>query len=154
VEGIEATLASTRMFRNLTSEQMKGVAALGENVEFADGASLLIEGQPADSFFLIRDGFVSLQTESAAGVITIETLHNGDPVGWSWLFEPHLNHFDARSRGVTHAVRFDGAALRGRCEQEPVLGYELMRSFASVIVERLDATRLQLLDVYGRATVS
>ena len=97
----------------------------------------MIEGQPADSFFLIRDGFVALQTESPAGVITIETLHNGDPVGWSWLFEPYLNHFDARSRGVTHGVRFDGAALRARCTQEPELGYELMRSFASVIVERL-----------------
>ena len=114
----------------------------------------MIEGQPADSFFLIRDGFVALQTESPAGVITIETLHNGDPVGWSWLFEPYLNHFDARSRGVTHGVRFDGAALRARCLEEPELGYELMRSFASVIVERLDATRLRLLDVYGRATVS
>jgi CRP/FNR family transcriptional regulator, cyclic AMP receptor protein len=154
VQGIEETLASTRMFRNLTPEQLKGVAALGEQVEFADGGSLLVEGQPADAFFLIREGFVALQTESPAGVITIETLHNGDPVGWSWLFEPHLNHFDARSRGVTHAVRFDGAALNERCTQEPELGYELMRSFASVIVERLDATRLQLLDVYGRATVS
>ena len=154
MESIEETLASTRMFRNLTPEQLTGVAALGENAEFADGASLLIEGQPADSFFLIRDGFVALQTESPAGVITIETLHNGDPVGWSWLFEPYLNHFDARSRGVTHGVRFDGAALRARCLQEPELGYELMRSFASVIVERLDATRLRLLDVYGRATVS
>lgn len=154
MQSIEQTLAATRMFRNLTPEQLRGVAALGEEVDFADGAALMIEGEPADSFFLIREGFVALQTEAPAGVITIETLHNGDPVGWSWLVEPYLNHFDARSRGVTHAVRFDGAALRGRCAEEPGLGYELMRSFASVIVERLDATRLQLLDVYGRATVS
>ena len=154
MQSIEHTLAATRMFRNLTPEQLRGVAALGEEVDFADGAALMIEGEPANSFFLIRDGFVALQTEAPAGVITIETLHNGDPVGWSWLFEPYLNHFDARSRGVTHTLRFDGAALRGRCTQEPLLGYELMRSFASVIVERLDATRLQLLDVYGRASVS
>ena len=70
------------------------------------------------------------------------------------LVEPYLNHFDARSRGVTHAIRFDAAALRLRFEQDRELGYELMRSFASVIVERLQATRLQLLDVYGRAGVS
>ena len=154
MQSIEQTLAATRMFRNLTPDQLRGVAALGEEVDFVDGAALMIEGEPADSFFLIREGFVALQTEAPSGAITIETLHNGDPVGWSWLVEPYLNHFDARSRGVTHTVRFDGAALRGRCTQEPGLGYELMRSFASVIVERLDATRLQLLDVYGRATVS
>ena len=154
MQSIEQTLAATRMFRNLTPEQLRGVAALGEEVDFADGAALMIEGEPANSFFLIRDGFVALQTAAPAGVITIETLHNGDPVGWSWLVEPYLNHFDARSRGITHTVRFDGAALRLSCTQEPLLGYELMRSFASVIVERLDATRLQLLDVYGRASVS
>jgi CRP/FNR family transcriptional regulator, cyclic AMP receptor protein len=114
----------------------------------------MIEGDPADSFYLIRDGFVALQTQSPAGAITIETLHNGDPIGWSWLIEPYLSHFDARSRGITRAIRFDAAALRQRCAEDAQLGYELMRSFASVIVERLHATRLQLLDVYGRAAVA
>jgi CRP-like cAMP-binding protein len=150
MESIEETLAATRMFHNLTPEQLSGVAQLGEEVEFTDRARLMTEGEPAESFYLIREGFVALQTEAPTGAITIETLHGGDPVGWSWLFEPHLAHFDARSRGVTYAVRFDGASLRERCVQDPGLGYELMRSFASVIVERLDATRLQLLDVYGR----
>jgi CRP/FNR family cyclic AMP-dependent transcriptional regulator len=153
MESIEQTLAATRMFRNLTADQVRSVAVLGEEVEFADRAALMVEGGPADSFFLIRDGFVALETEAPSGAITIETLHNGDPVGWSWLFEPYLAHFDARSRGVSRVIRFDGGALRERCAQEPVLGYELMRGFASVIVQRLQATRLQLLDVYGRATV-
>jgi CRP/FNR family cyclic AMP-dependent transcriptional regulator len=154
MKSIGQTLAATRMFRNLTPEQVSSVAALGEEADFADGAALMVEGEPADSLFLIREGFVALQTEAPSGAITIETLHNGDAVGWSWLFEPYLVHFDARSRGVTHVIRFDAAALRDRCIEEPALGYELMRSFASVIVERLQATRLQLMDVYGRATVS
>jgi CRP/FNR family transcriptional regulator, cyclic AMP receptor protein len=154
MQSIEQTLVATRMFGNLTPDQLRRVAALGQEAEFADRAALMVEGEPADSFFMIREGFVALETEAPSGAITIETLHNGDPVGWSWLFEPYLTHFDARSRGVTHAIRFDAAALRERCLQEPGLGYELMRSFASVIVERLQATRLQLLDVYGRATVS
>jgi CRP/FNR family cyclic AMP-dependent transcriptional regulator len=153
MESIEQTLAATRMFRKLTPDQVRSVAALGEEADYADRAALMVEGGPADCFFLIRDGFVALETEVPSGAITIETLHNGDPVGWSWLFEPYLAHFDARSRGISHVIRFDGAALRERCAEEPVLGYELMRGFASVIVQRLQATRLQLLDVYGRATV-
>ena len=117
-------------------------------------ALLMVEGDPADSFFLIRDGFVALEIQAPAGTITIETLHNGDPVGWSWLFEPYLTHFDARSRGVTRAIKFDATTLRRRCVEDAQLGYELMRSFTSVIVERLHATRLQLLDVYGGVGVS
>jgi CRP/FNR family transcriptional regulator, cyclic AMP receptor protein len=154
MQSIKQTLATTPMFRNLTREQLGTLADLGEDVDFGDGAYLVQEGQPADWFFVIREGFVALQTDAPSGAITIETLHNSDPVGWSWLFEPYLNHFDARSRGATHAIRFDAATLRVRCAEDPVLGYELMRSFTSVIVERLQATRLQLLDVYGRATVS
>ena len=152
MQSIEQTLAATRMFRNLTREQLAALARLGEEVEYADGSRLMIEGEPADWFFVIREGFVALQTDAPSGAITIETLHNGDSVGWSWLFEPYLAHFDARSRGVTRVIRFDGAALRERCAEEPALGYELMRGFASVIVQRLQATRLQLLDVYGGAT--
>ena len=62
MQSIEETLAATRMFRNLTPEQLSGVAALGEEAEFADRAKLIVEGEPADSFFLIREGFVALQT--------------------------------------------------------------------------------------------
>jgi CRP/FNR family transcriptional regulator, cyclic AMP receptor protein len=153
MESIEGTLAATRIFRNLAPEQLGLLAGLGEEVAFADGASIMTEGRPADSFYLIKDGFVALLTEAPSEAITIETLHNGDPVGWSWLVEPYLNHFDARSRGVTQAIRFDAAALRERCAEDPVLGYELMRAFTTVMVERLQATRLQLLDVYGRVGV-
>ena len=151
---IEEELATTRLFRNLSPEQLKAIAELGEEVEFADGRALMLEGDGADAFFLIRDGFVALEMQAPAGTITIETLHNGDPVGWSWLFEPYLTHFDARSRGTTRAIKFDAAVLRRRSAEDAQLGYELMRSFTSVIVERLHATRLQLLDVYGSITVS
>ena len=154
MQSIEQELAATRMFRNLSPEQIKAIAELGDEIEFADGRALMIEGDPADAFFLIRDGFVALETQAPTGTITIETLHNGDPVGWSWLFEPYLAHFDARSRGTTRAIKFDAAALRRRSAEDAQLGYELMRSFTAVIVERLHATRLQLLDVYGSVTVS
>jgi CRP/FNR family transcriptional regulator, cyclic AMP receptor protein len=154
LETIEEELAGTRMFRNLTPDRITAIADLGEEVEFADGRALMIEGDPATSFFLIREGFVALEIQAPAETITIETLHNGDPVGWSWLFEPYITHFDARSRGTTRAIKFDAAELRRRCEADAELGYELMRSFTAVIVERLHATRLQLLDVYGGVTAN
>ena len=154
MQSIEEELAGTRMFRNLSPEHLTAIADLGEEVEFRDGGALMIEGDPADDFFLIRDGFVALEIQAPTGVIIIETLHNGDPVGWSWLFEPYLTHFDARSRGTTRAIKFDAAALRRRSAENTELGYELMRSVTSVLVERLQATRLQLLDVYGSVSVS
>jgi hypothetical protein len=43
----------------------------------------------------------------------------------------------------------DGQCLRAKCEADHDLGYALMQRFAQVVVQRLQATRLQLLDLYG-----
>ena len=85
------------------------------------------------------------------GAVTIETLHDGDLVGWSWLVSPHRTVFDARAGGPVHTVEFDGRCLRGKSEADPALGYDLLTRFVAVIVDRLQATRLQLLDVYGHS---
>jgi CRP-like cAMP-binding protein len=83
--------------------------------------------------------------------ITVETVGAGEVVGFSWLFEPYVWQFDARAVEPVTAIALDGVCLRGKCEEDPRLGYELMRRFAAVMTERLQATRLQLLDVYGHA---
>jgi hypothetical protein len=49
------------------------------------------------------------------------------------------------------ATAFDGACLRGKCDADPALGYELISRFAQTMIERLQSTRLRLLDVYGHA---
>ena len=71
-------------------------------------------------------------------------------LGWSWLFPPYRWQFDARATAETSAIALDGACLRGKCDDDSALGYRLMQRFAQLIQQRLQQTRLQLLDVYGR----
>jgi len=82
------------------------------------------------------------------GPITVETLEDGDIVGWSWLFPPYRWRFDARAVETTRAIALNGKCLRTKSEQDHDLGYELLKRFARIVEERLQATRLQLLDVY------
>jgi hypothetical protein len=70
-------------------------------------------------------------------------------LGWSWLFPPYRWRFQARTRKTTRALAFDGKSLRAKCEEDHDLGYELLKRFSRVLTERLEATRVQLLDVYG-----
>jgi CRP/FNR family transcriptional regulator, cyclic AMP receptor protein len=108
------------------------------------------EGQPATEFFEIRRGVVALEiVVPGRDALLIETLHDGDLLGWSWLYEPHRWQFDARATAPCDLRVFDGACVRAACEADPELGYAFMQRFAAVMVERLQATRLQLLDVYG-----
>jgi CRP/FNR family transcriptional regulator, cyclic AMP receptor protein len=127
------------------------IAGCARNCVFAPAEQIMREGDEANAFYVIREGAVALETAvPGRGAVTLQTLHDGDILGWSWLVPPHRTAFDARSLGTTHAIVFDGACLRGRCESDPALGYDLLRLMATVFAERLQDTRLRLLDLYGR----
>jgi CRP-like cAMP-binding protein len=150
MQTIDQLLADVPAFAGLRREHLELIAGCAQNRVFAEGQRLMRESEPADDFFVIRRGDVALETYvPQSGALTIETLHEGDLVGWSWLVPPYRTMFDARALAQTHTVSFDGACLRGKCAQDSELGYELMRRFTAVIVERLQSTRLRLLDVYG-----
>jgi CRP/FNR family transcriptional regulator, cyclic AMP receptor protein len=86
------------------------------------------------------------------GQIVVQTFTAGDVMGFSWLVgRQHRYQFDGLALARTRAIEVDGACLRGKCDADPKLGYELMRRFAVLATDMLGATRLQLLDVYGHA---
>jgi len=147
---LEDLISASPVFAGLTDAQLELIAGCAVNDRFQPGAPLFSEGEPADRFFLVREGAVALEIHAPGrGPLVIQTLHGGEIVGWSWLFEPYRWQFDGRAREATRVVSFDGACLRGKCESDHELGYQLMRRFAASLIERLQATRLQLLDVYG-----
>lgn len=120
------------------------------NMRFAPGDHLFREGQPADEMYLLRAGRVALEvTAPGRGAVTFQTLGEGELVGLSWLVPPWRWTYDARALETVRAIAIDAACLRGKCEADPALGYEMMKRFMPVLVERLHATRLQMLDVYG-----
>jgi CRP-like cAMP-binding protein len=136
----------------LNQRHLDLIVGCGENVAFQPGAYIFREGDPADTFYLLRHGRVLLETFiPGRGALTIETIDEGDVLGWSWLFSPYRWHYDARTLETVRAIAFDGTCLRGKCDADPVFGYELLRRFAPVMLERLQATRLRLIDMYGRA---
>jgi CRP/FNR family transcriptional regulator, cyclic AMP receptor protein len=149
---LDAIVAESPIFAGLDQAHLELIAGCAQNTGFDAGRYLFREGDPADTFYLVRHGRVLLETfVPGRGPLTIETIDEGDVVGWSWLFAPYRWHYDARALDMVRAVAFDGACLRGKFNDDKSLGYELLMRFSPVMVERLQATRLQLLDVYGSA---
>lgn len=150
MKDIAELLDEIELLRGLEPGQRELVAGCGRNQAFVDGERLLTVGDSAAGFFAIRRGSVAIELQPAAGPpLLIETLDAGDVVGFSWLFEPYLTEFDVRARGDVGVIAFDGTCLRGKCDADHDLGYELMRRFARVMTHRLQMTRLRLLDLYG-----
>jgi CRP/FNR family cyclic AMP-dependent transcriptional regulator len=150
METIDTLLRASPVFEGLEPDALSLIAGCASNVRFEQGAVLFREGDSADTFFLVRHGTIALELfVPARGSAVIETIEAGEVVGWSWLFPPYRWHFDARALTQLRATAFDGACLRGKCDEDPALGYELMSRFAQVLIERLQWTRLRLLDIYG-----
>lgn len=143
-------LAEHAFFEGLDKGDLEYIAGCARNEVFEAGATLFREGEPADRFYIIRHGEVALMLRGGArGLLTVQTLHDGDVMGWSWLIPPYTWQFEARTNQTTRVTTFNGACLRDKCEAMPKLGYELMKRFAGELVRRFSQTRLQLLDIYG-----
>ena len=152
METLERILIEHPFFKGLETQYLQLIIGCASNVRFNAGQFIFREGEEANQFYLIRYGKVALEIFSPnRGPITIQTLREGEVLGWSWLFPPYQWHFDARALELTRAIALDGECLRKKCEEDHNLGYELMKRFAQIIEQRLEFTRLQLLDVYGHA---
>jgi CRP/FNR family cyclic AMP-dependent transcriptional regulator len=138
-------------FAGMTPEHLTTVSGCAANAHFPAGKQIFRQLEPADYFYVIREGQIAIDIESAdRGIITIQTLGDGDVLGWSWLFPPYVWHFDARATTPTHAVAMDGRCLRAKCDSDPALGYDLMKRFSALVIARLQATRIQLMDIFAK----
>jgi len=148
---IEDLLGDHPFFEGLSRDHMALLSGCGKNVVFEEGDDVFREGQAANHFYVIRHGRVSIDIRSAGrDSVRIETLEDGNVLGWSWLVPPYQWHFDAKAVLLTRAVALDAECLRGKCEADPNLGYEMYKRFSRIMMDRLMATRLQLLDLYGK----
>jgi CRP/FNR family cyclic AMP-dependent transcriptional regulator len=150
MEGLERIIKEHPFFADLGEDFCNLVCGCAKNVRFEAGQYLFREGEPADQFYLIRHGRVALELTTPGRVsLTLQTLAEGEVVGVSWLIPPYRWTSDARAIELVRAIAMDATCLRQKCEADHHLGYEMMKRVVSILVQRLQATRLQVLDVYG-----
>jgi CRP-like cAMP-binding protein len=126
---------------------------LGENAHertFETGTLLVREGDPADEFMLIFQGKVALEIMVPDHPrTTIQTVGPGEVLGWSWLTLPYRWRLDGRALKPTRVLEIGAAHLRSILDDHPAEGYQFLLRVLPVIAERLENTRLQLLDIHG-----
>ena len=156
IEGMDTIVREHRFFAGLDEDTIKLIAGCARNVRFDAGEYLFREDDPADEFYLIRHGRVALDVVAPGrAAITIQTVGRGR--GRRRLLaasRPIAGCHDARAVELVRAIGIDAKCLRQKCEADHDLGYDMMMRFVPLLVDRLQATRLQLLDVYGRAWLS
>lgn len=148
--GTARPLAAYPVFAQLPEAELELIASTARTVQFAARQRLFAEGHPAQGCWLIEDGRVALDmTVPGRGQVVVQTLEPGDVLGWSWLVPPYRWHYGATSVVPVTATELDTGQLRTLAEQNPQFGYTLVLTLFEAVLQRLQATRARLLDLYG-----
>ncbi|MFI4937657.1 MAG: cyclic nucleotide-binding domain-containing protein [Candidatus Berkiellales bacterium] len=138
-------------FKGFTDNELLFISGCGQNKVFKANEIIAQENTPANEFYLLREGKVAVCANIPHHQDKIiQTISEGEILGWSWLFPPYQWTFELRALETTHAVALNGKCLRDKLDEMPELGYKLMKRFSQLMVARLNATRLQLLDIYQK----
>ncbi len=145
-----ARLAAHAFTLGLDEARRAVLLGLARQRHFNDGDLLVTEGRPALEVLLLIEGRVALETNlPGRGSVQVDTAEGGDTVGWSWLLPPYRWHFDGRAVGVVDAVALDAPALRAAAAEDPVLGQALAIRVAELLLHRLQAARIRMVDPYS-----
>ena len=149
-QSIQDYLSTHAFFSGLDDAFMKFLSDSAAELKIEKGDVLFQQGERADKFYLLRKGQVSVQIPALMGpTLEIQTLGEDQMLGWSWLIPPYRWNFQARAMEDSELLQFDGSAILARCEKEPKFGYELLKRFASLMSERLDAARQKMMDEWN-----
>ncbi|MFF4804333.1 cyclic nucleotide-binding domain-containing protein [Streptomyces sp. NPDC001351] len=144
------TVTTPRSTRKLPVEYRGRLMSMAHDVRYPSGTRLFNEGGRADHFWIIASGTVALDMRvPGRRAAVIETLGAGELLGWSWLYEPHMWRFGARTVGSMRAYEFDADAVRSMCETDPEMGRSIALWVGETVVRRLNAARTRLLDLYA-----
>ena len=145
-KAVESVIAGHPFLRGLKPEHLRLLTDSAMRMRYEAGELIFSEGDPANRFYLIEQGRVSLESPRRdKAPVAVQVIGPGDVLGWSWLFPPYYWHFDARALEPTTAIFFYGTRLREQCEQDHDFGFEMMKRMTQVVIHRLQAARKQLL---------
>lgn len=146
---LQGILAQHPFSKGFQPRQIERLAEHARAVSFAPEQIIFQSGDDCANFYLIVNGRVALEMPVGKRMLRIQTLSDGDEFGFSALIMGRGMTFQARALQQVEALAFDGSRLLDACRAEPELGFSLMRKLLLMVSERLDATRLQLMDTYS-----
>ncbi len=134
--------------RGFDPHEIDHLAGLAREVRFAKDEIIYREGEECRDFYLVVSGQVVLEITPPSGAFPFDTVEAGDEFGWTAVLGSHDRVLQARALKPTSVLAFDATQLRALCESDTAFGYDLMRRLLTSAVERLQAVRLEVMDLY------
>ena len=151
-QSITEYLSAHEFFSQFRDDDLKFLCECSSMREIKKGQILFRQGEHADKFYVVRSGRISIQMPAIMGpTLEIQAVDEGQVLGWSWLISPYKWNFQTKAEEDSELLQFDGAAILARCEQEPKFGYELLKKFAALMSDGLNAARQKMMEEWNPA---
>ena len=149
-DAIRTYLEQLPFLSGLSSEHLDLLASFATAARYNAQQRLFKSDTDADRFYIIRDGKIGVEIPAIEGEpLRLQTLGNGGVLGWSWVIPPYRWLFDARALSATDIIAVDGVKLREHIETDQSLGYQLLKRFAVLMQERLNASRVAAIKAHN-----
>jgi CRP-like cAMP-binding protein len=150
METMEPILAAHPFFKGLEPRYLKLIVECASRQTFTPGQFLCQDNEEARKFYVVHHGRVAVEIYRVSrGAVTVQTIGEGEVLGWLWFDRPYHWHLDARALDLTRVISLEVQGLIDRCNQDHDFGYELMRRYAHHLAVQFRVTKAQLADFYG-----
>jgi CRP/FNR family transcriptional regulator, cyclic AMP receptor protein len=141
-------LKRSDVFGGLGDDQLGRILELARPQVFAEGAMIVEEDQKGGSCYFITAGRVDIEIRppfsGARGPQKIATIKSGEMFGELSLVDGFLRSATARAVEPTEVMAFENTAMEKLMEEDPRIGYRVMRNIANVLSQRIRTTNMKL----------
>jgi len=138
-------LNKNEVFQFLRPEQVRAVSDVAQVVEFDAGETIYERGTPADHFYVVLDGQVSLRLPGTSGVsIQIEELTEGAVFGSCICFQLVEYSLNAQCTRDSKLLKIESATLKELMDQDLMMGYTLQTQISRIYFNRYIQTMKKL----------
>jgi CRP-like cAMP-binding protein len=154
------SLKSAELFQGLSDSQLEKIAAISKEEFYKAGSTILREGDDAKTLYILQEGKAILEMKIELGPsypprrATIEVITRGECFGLSALIPPHIFRFSVVCIDPAKVIAINGAQLWELLEEDAVMGREVMKKLAQLVMSRLTHTRQMLVSERGLALLS
>jgi CRP-like cAMP-binding protein len=138
-------------FGGLTHAQLVSIAIIATQETYPAGVTLFQKGLTADTLYFLEEGGIDLYYPTKGKKplkfpeeILVSEVNPGEPFSISALIEPFILTSTSRTAKPSRIIQIEAKPLRALFRTDKRLAYLLTQQATKAVIERLDATRVQL----------
>lgn len=137
------------VFAGIDDENLEKIKGLCKKESYAVGDAIFKDKSEGNDLYVILSGRVKIQLESITPYyeIAITTLEPGSILGEFALIDNEPRSATATCIDDVEALVIPGSEIHKLCDNNPAIGYMIMRNLARIICDKIRKTNKRLLNV-------